>query len=429
MHTTTEVRTAPPATRRLGREAGFWLVGLAVLLFLSASSAPSPLYVVYQQQWGFSAATLTAVFAVYAVALLLALLTVGGVSDFVGRRPVLLAALALEAVSMVAFLAADGVAGLVLARALQGVATGAATGVASAALVDLAPARSPGLGALVNSSASTGGLALGAVGSGLLVQLAPAPTTLVFVVLLVAMLVLAATVWFLPESVTPRPGALASLRPRFAVPRQARRAFVAALPVLVATWSMGALYLSLGPSLAVGVLGLTSHLVGALVVAVFTGSGAVAAVLARNVAPPRMTTVGAGVLAVGTSLTVTGLDLPSVPLFLVGTALAGTGFGTGFLGAFRTLASLAGPGERAELLASVYLVNYLAFSVPAVVAGLLVPVLGLQRTASAYGVVVVVLALVVVTAGATRRPAPAARAAGCGSRRDPAAPAAAARGR
>ena len=312
---TTAETPGTPARRRRG---AFWLVGLTLVAFLAASSAPSPLYVVFQERWGFSALTLTTVFASYAIALLVALVTVGGISDFLGRRPVLLAALALEAVSMVVFLVAHDVPLLVLARVVQGLATGAATGVASAALVDLQPAGTQ-LGGVVNGAAATGGLALGALASGLLVQYAAHATTLVFVVLLAAFVVLAVPLYFLPETVSRRPGALRSLAPRLAVPPQARATFVAVLPIVVATWSMGALYLSLGPSIAAGVLGLTSHLAGALVVTVFTGSGAVAAVAARNRPARPVMLAGAAVLAAGTTLAVLGVHTGDASVFFLGT--------------------------------------------------------------------------------------------------------------
>lgn len=406
----------PAQGRRAGRGAAFVLVGVVVAVLMAASSAPSPLYPVYERSWGLGALAVTVVFASYTVALLLALMTVGGISDFVGRRPVLLAALLLESVAMLLFLRAGGVGGLVTARVVQGLATGAATGVASAALVDLAPRRAPHLGALVNSAAPTGGLAAGALGSGLLVQLAPAPTTLVFAVLLAAFVLLAALIARLPETVTPRPGALASLRPRMAVPPAARRAFLLALPVLVATWAMGALYLSLGPSLALGVLGVRSELGAAALVAVFTGAGSLASVLARDVAARRLMTGGAAMLAAGTAVAMVGVDQGTLWLFVAGTALAGTGFGPGFLGAFRSVVGLAAPEQRAELLASVYVVSYLSFSVPAVLAGLLVPHLGLATTATGYGVVVALLALSVVAVEASRAVGAAGRgrrAVGC----------------
>ena len=196
-----------------------------------------------------------------------------------------------------------------------------------------------------------------------------------------------------------------------AVPATARRSFLLALPVVVATWALGALYLSLGPSLALAVLGVRSHLGAAAVVAVFTGAGCLASVLARDVAARRLMLGGASVLAAGTAVGAVGTDLASPAIFVVGTVLAGTGFGVGFLGAFRSVAALAAPQERAALLATVYLVSYVSFSVPALLAGVLVSHLGLAHTAIGYDAVVGVLALLgivvegirVVAAGPRRR--------------------------
>ncbi|MEV0409093.1 MFS transporter [Actinoallomurus sp. NPDC050550] len=399
------VHDRAPATgrtdgRRLPRTAGFWLLGGVLLTFMAAASAPSPLYVVYQHEWRFSATMLTAVFAVYALALLIALLTVGGLSDFIGRRPVLVLALLAETAAMVLFLTAGDVGTLLAARTLQGLATGTATGAISAGLVDLQPGTR--LGPLVNSVAPTLGLAAGALGTGALVEYAPAPTTLVFVLLTAAFPLLAAAVAFLPELVSPRPGALASLRPRASIPAGARAPFLAALPCLIATWAMGGLYLSLGGSLSAGVLHVRSHLVGGLVVSALTGAGAVASTLLRDRTPHRVMIAGSAALAAGTGLTLLALALTSTPLFFLGTAVAGCGFGAAFLGAFRSLAALAGPAQRAELFAAVYVVSYLAFSVPAVLAGLAVPSLGLRATATGYGAIVIALALTAALSGAVR---------------------------
>ncbi|MFL6057062.1 MAG: MFS transporter, partial [Actinoallomurus sp.] len=286
------------------------------------------------------------------------------------------------------------------ARVVQGLATGAATGAISAALVDLQPGAK--LGSLVNSVSSTLGLAVGALGSGSLVQYAPAPTTLVFALLTAVFVILAAVVAFLPDLVTPRPGALASLRPRAAVPVPARAAFLAAVSCLVATWAMCGLYLSLGGSLTAGVMHVGNHLVGGLVVTTLAGAGAVASLLFRDRVPHRVMAAGSAALAARTAATLLALATASTSLFFTGTAVAGCGFGAAFLGAFRSLALLAGPGRRAELFASVYVVSYLANSVPAVVAGTAVPSFGLRATATAYGAVVIVLALMAVVSGAVR---------------------------
>jgi predicted MFS family arabinose efflux permease len=398
--------TSASPTRTLPRAAAFWLVGATLVAFMFAAGAPSPLYVVYQARWGFSAGTLTTVFAVYAIALLLALVTVGALSDHLGRRPVLLAALLIDIAAMVVFVFARDVGWLLVARAVQGVATGAATGTISAYLIDLQPARDPRLGALVNSTSPTLGLAFGALGSGVLVQYAPAPTTLVFLVLIVVFAADVVAVALMPETVVRRTGALASLRPRAGVPRRIRPQFLIAAPALVATWALGGLYLSLGPSLASGILGRHNHLVGGLVVFALTGAGATGSALLRDRVPRQVMIGGSLVLALGVVVTLVALGTVSTPVFFVGTVIAGFGFGAAFLGAFRSLAGLARPDERAELFAAVYLVSYVAFSIPAIVAGIAVTDLGLTRTATIYGIVVMVLAVAAAIGLLARRPTP-----------------------
>src|SRR3982751_6025210 len=122
------VADARPAvrSRRLSRPVAFVAIAAIFVTFTAASAAPSPLYIVYQHLWGFSAITLTVVFAVYVFGLIGSLLVLGALSDHVGRRPVLAAAIALEAVSLVLFLAAGDVPVLLVARLLQGVAAGGA---------------------------------------------------------------------------------------------------------------------------------------------------------------------------------------------------------------------------------------------------------------------------------------------------------------
>jgi MFS family permease len=130
-------REIRPLAGRLPAGAAFALQVSVVVFFLAASAAPTPLYALYQTRWGFSPITTTIVFGVYAVAVLAALLTVGSLSDHIGRRPVLLAALAGQAAAMVVFATAAGVPELMAARVIQGLATGAAAGAVGAGLLDL----------------------------------------------------------------------------------------------------------------------------------------------------------------------------------------------------------------------------------------------------------------------------------------------------
>jgi MFS family permease len=336
---------------------------------------------------------ITVVFAVYAFALLGALLVVGGLSDHVGRRPVLAAALVLEAAAMGLFLAADGVGWLLAARVVQGLATGAMTGAFGAALLDLQRPEKP-LGPLVNSASPGFGLSAGAVGAGIAVQFVPSPTEWVFGVLTVVFLVAAAAVWLgLPESSPRRPGAWASLRPSMHVPRANRRAFAVVLPCLAATWALGGLYASLGPSLVAGVYGVENHVVGSLLILALNGTGLIGSLLTQRLEPTRGMITGALVFAVGVAGTVAALLVGSLAFFFVAAVVSGFGFGSAFLGAMATVTRGVDPGQRAGLLSAVFTVSYLAFSIPAIAAGVASTHIGLTTTAEVYGVAVIVLAL------------------------------------
>lgn len=377
---------------RVPRPAAFWSVALLLVLVLAASGVPSPLYRVYQERFGFSSGVLTTVFAVYALALLVALLVVGALSDHVGRRPVLAAALLVQAGAMLLFLTADGVGWLMVARVVQGLATGAMTGALGAALLDLQRTDKP-LGPLVNSASPGLGLSLGAVGAGVLVEFVATPTDWVFGVLTAVFVLAAGGVLLLPETSPRTPGALASLRPDARVPRAQRPAFLVVLPCLAATWALGGLYASLGPSLVSGVFGVDDHLVGSLLILALNGTGLVGSLALRSAVPERAMVLGALVFSVGVGGTITGLLTGSLAVFFAAAVVSGFGFGAAFLGAMATVTRSVAPGERAGLLSSVFVVSYLMFSLPAVAAGLAVDGIGLERTAEIYGAAVVVLAL------------------------------------
>jgi MFS family permease len=388
---------------RLSRSAGFWSVALLLMLVLAASGVPSPLYRVYQAEFGFSSGVLTLIFGVYAFALLLALLIVGELSDHIGRRPVLAGALVVQAAAMVLFLVADGVGWLIAARIVQGLGTGALTGAMGAALLDLQRPDKP-LGPLVNSVSPGFGLSVGAVSAGLLVEYVAEPTDWVFSVLTVVFVLAAVAIMvFLPESSPRRPGALRSLRPRVHVPRPQRTAFVIVLPCLLATWALGGLYASLGPSLVATVFGIDDHVVGSLLILALNGTGLVGSLGMRSVVPARAMVSGALVLAVGLTGTIVALATVTTWVFFTSAVVSGFGFGAAFLGAMATVTHDVEPGERGGLLSAVFTASYLGFCLPAIAAGIAATSLGLALTAQVYGGVVIVLALTAVAGLLLRR--------------------------
>lgn len=388
----TATALSPPSvpTRRMSHPLALWLLASVLVGFLAASSAPSPLYALYRDSWGFSALTLTLVFASYAFALLGAALVFGTFSDHRGRREVVLLALVLEIASTVLFWQADSVAWLFAARIVQGLATGIATSVLSAALIDLHTER----GALVNSVAPMLGMAVGALGTSALVQFSPTHTALVFELLLTLFVLQALAAIFLPETVVRRPGAWRSLRPRIAIPASSRSTLVRILPLNTALWALGGFYLSLGPTLARVITGSNAPVAGGALICALVLTSAIAILFVRTRPPREVLLLGTVALVLGLVVTLAGVALHSTAAFFAGTVVAGVGFGSGFNGSLRSLVVTASPAQRGGLMSGFFVLSYLAFSVPAIVAGLSAGYFGLHATALGFGLAVLTLGLV-----------------------------------
>jgi MFS family permease len=370
-------------------KAAFCLRASVILFFLAGSTAPTPLYAVYQAAWGFSPITITVIFAIYALAVLGTLLVVGSLSDYVGRRPVVLVATLLQAVAMTIFATAHGVPALLFARVVQGIATGGAVGAAGAGMLDFDRER----GAVVNSVSPMIGLATGGLVSGLLVQFLPAPTRLIYIVLGTIFVAQAVLTAVLPDSVAPRPGALASLRPNFRIPPRVRRPMLFAIPAIVASWALAGFYGSLAPSLVRALVGFSSPARSGLALCLFASAGAVTVLLTLSKGARVLMTLGTASLIVGVGLTLLAVQDRSVAGSLVGTVVAGAGFGAAFQGAMRSVLPLVAAHERAGVLSVLYLAAYLALGLPAVLGGVgVVYGGGLFATAREYGVGVALLA-------------------------------------
>ncbi|WP_102193797.1 MFS transporter [Microbacterium aurantiacum] len=373
---------------------GFALAIVAQILMMTGASAPSPFYPVLAHDIGFEAIVITAIFAVYAVALLLTLLTAGSLSDHVGRRPVVIAGFVLLAGSMLLFWHADSIGLLVLARIVQGIASGLLLSALSAAVLDFAPPARPATAALWNALAPGIGLAVGALLSGIALDVAGEPLLDVFAPLSGVYIVLALLFFFVPETAPRTPGVWASLSFRLSIPVNIRADFWRAAPAVIAGWATGGLFLSLGANIVHEELGGGAHIWQGLAVAVLAGSGALTAFVMRRRTPRTITIFGTSALAAGTALSLVALALGSLPAYLVAAGVTGMGFGTAFSGVVASLAPRIPATQRADTFAVIFLLAYLAFGVPAVIAGMLVGVVGLAAVCVGYGIGVISLALV-----------------------------------
>jgi hypothetical protein len=363
---------------------------IAAMTFSASGAAPTPLYSHYQESFGLTPFMVTIIFAAYVLSLLAALLTVGSLSDYIGRRPAILAALVLNIAAMVMFMAADSAFALIAARGVQGFATGLATATLGAAILDTDRSRGP----VLNSITAFCGLTAGSLGAAALVSYAPDPGQLVYFVLLVLSAVEMLVLWHMPETAQLKTGVMASLRPHVSIPWQARAALIQVTPVTIASWALGGFYFSLMPALVRAATGVTLPLVGGLVVSALTLTGALSVLSLRSIPASRVLSGGVGALATGVAITLAGVQAQLVWLMLAGTIVSGTGFGASFSGTMRTVLPLAKADERAALLSAFYVEGYLSFSLPTVLTGFLAPIVGLTLAANVYGVAVIVMALV-----------------------------------
>ena len=359
-----------------------------------AAGAVTPLLVVYKEQWHFPAALLTLAFAVYAVGFLSALLTVGSLSDYVGRRPALIGALVIQLASNGLFLVAPGIGWVIAGRTIQGVASGAATTAFTAALVEIAPPNRKRLGTILGSVSLSGGLAAGCLMAAVATQLTTNANSIVFIIVSILTILGIVVVALTPESVAHAPGALRSLVPRIAIPPAIRRELAAAAPVIAAVWMLAGLSGGLAPSMVRSVFHLNSALLNGVAGFISPAASAITGLAFAQFNPRRAMTIGIYAAIVGPVGIITGALAESLAIMMIGLAIAGVAFGAAFTASLRLIFPLAPVNQRAGVVATIYLVAYTAFGVPIVIAGQLALPLGLVPTVLWYSAVTVLLALI-----------------------------------
>lgn len=398
---------AAPATDRAVQPWAYALVLGATGVALGVSGVPAPLYSIYEQEWHLSPLVTTIVFAVYAVAALVAVLVSGRISDVVGRKPVLLGAFATMIAGLVVFVLADTVAMLVLARALHGLAVGATVVAGAAALLDLRPHRGARSGQL-SGVAFNVGMAVAIMGSALLAQYAPNPLRTPYVVISVVCLIVAAGVLALREPHAARvAGRIRIARP--AVPQEIRADFWFSALGVMAAWSVLGVLLSLYPSLAAERTGIHNLVFGGVVVASTALAAALVQLFATRVPARRAAIIGDIGMAITLLLTIPALATHQWAAVVgIGLVLGAT-FGLGFGGSLRHLSNVVPERKRGETMSAYYLLAYTAMALPTVLAGWAATAWGLDTVFPWFIAAVALACLIAAVLGMRRgRPAPVA---------------------
>jgi predicted MFS family arabinose efflux permease len=378
----------PNESDSVARVRGFWSVSVGIFTVFTASAIPTPLYPLYQGLFGFSALTLTAIFALYVIGTLCALLLLGNLSDYIGRKPVLMLALAATLLGSIAFVAASGTAELFVGRFLCGLAVGMFGAAGAAALSELEPHGDRSRAALFATVANMIGLVVGSLMAGALAQYAPSFLALPW--LLQIVFVLASMILLRPlparRHLPSRPW-----RPQtLAVPQSMRHLFAACAAAAFSLSAIMGLFLSLVPTLVRDVLRLHDVAASGAIVALLFAASAAAEIAFRHLATRTAITLGLAGMIVGLAAISGAQITTSVALFLLGASFAGIGQGLALTGVLAAINFASPADHRGEIISSLYVFNYL---------GLALPVLGVGAAAAKIGLVGATIAFSVLISG------------------------------
>jgi len=383
-----------PKTKTKTRLA-FGMLAYAFAAIMVGTTLPTPMYALYGEQMHFAVLTTTVIYATYAGGVLFALLAFGRWSDAIGRRPVLLAGVVFALASAAVFLVADSVPMLLVGRVLSGLSAGIFTGTATAAVIEAAPEKWRTRAAAVATVANIGGLGTGPLLAGLLVEYAPGPLHLSFIVHIVLALLAGAAVLIVPET-SQRTGSIGVQR--LSVPAEVRTVFVIAALAAFAGFAVTGLFTAVAPSFLSQVVGITNHAVAGLIACSIFAASAVAQVAARTMNPQRAVAIGCAILVAGMVILAVALHFSSLAGLIAAAVVSGIGQGISFSRGLAAVAERTPPGRRAEVSSTYFVVAYVAISLPVVGEGLAARRWGLQTAGVTFAIAVAILSIICLVA-------------------------------
>lgn len=383
--------TTPGADLPRARRYGFPLLAYAFAAIMLGTTLPTPMYALYADKMHFAVFTTTVIFAIYAIGVLGALLVFGRWSDAIGRRPVLLAGAVLALVSAVVFLLAEDITVLLIGRVLSGLSAGIFTGTATAAVIEAVPPQRRDQAAAVATIANIGGLGAGTLLAGLLVQYAPHPLYLSYIVHIVLVVLAIPAVLLAPET-SDRSASLGFQR--LSVPPEVRPIFVIAAIAAFAGFAVMGLYTATAPSFVSSVMGISSHAVAGAVASSIFFASAISQLVAGRLSPERAVAIGCAIMVLAMVILALGLQFSSITSLIAAAVVAGVGQGISFSRGLAAILEQTPADRRAEVSSTYFVVAYVALSIPVVGLGFTAQHLGLRTAGVSFAVAVAILSAV-----------------------------------
>lgn len=379
-------------------------VAAMIAVLFAGSTALTPLYIIYKQQFGFSQITLTLIYAVYVVGNLAALLVFGGASDVVGRRPAALAAMGVAIVSGLVFLFAENVLSLDIARILSGLGIGIGAGTGTAWIAELLPNADKSRASVIATSTNFLGLGCGALVSGLLAQYEPWPLRLVFIVFLVALVVVTILVWRTPETIA-KPGGVnqISMRPQLSVPQEIRARFVAPAVTGFGAMALVGFYAALAPSILAQQLHETNHAVAGALFFELAIVAAVSIVVLKQVQSSKVMLAALALMVPSVLLVVAAQMLASMVLMIAATACCGVVAALGYRGGLQVVNEIAPDDRRAEIVSSFFVCCFVGNALPVIGIGIVSTYASPIAASLAFAAMIIVFAVVALAFGLKHR--------------------------
>jgi MFS family permease len=376
-------------------------VACMIGVLFAGSTVPTPLYIIYKQQFGFSQISLTLIYAAYAIGNLAALLLFGRWSDQIGRRRSGVAAMAVATVSALTFLFAQGIASLYVARILSGLAIGIGAGTGTAWLAELIAEPDKSRATVIATSANFVGLGIGALVAGVLADHVSSPLKFPFIVYLLTLVPMLTLVWFIPETVS-RPVQTVeqlSLRPKLSVPSEIRAQFVAPAVTGFGAMALVGFYAALAPSLLAERLHETSHAAAGLIFLELAIAVAATIVATRSLSSRAAMLSALALMPPCAALLVSAQITGSTALMIVATAACGVAAGLGYRGSLQVVNQIAPEDRRAEVVSSYFVCGFCGNALPVIGVGVISTLASPVAASVVFAVTISLFALVALYFG------------------------------